>query len=98
MTGFDPELGPLQLLLAAVLNPVVVIVALYLGMRSDQWQKLVIAGFGAALAGAAAAWLATYAGLLAPRAFGSDAGVFMFSFIYGIAVAAVGYAWAGRQR
>ncbi len=98
VAGFDPNLDPLVLLVTAVANPVVIVVAFYLGWRADQWQKLVIAGFGAAIAGAFAIWCATFAGLLAPRPFGSDAGVFVFSFVYGIAVAAAGYVLVRRNR
>ncbi len=91
MPGFDPNASPLTLLVLAVANPVVIAVALYMGWRSDQWQKLIIAGFAAALAGAAALWLATYAGWIVPRPFGSDAGIFVFSLLYGVVIAAVAY-------
>ena len=67
-----------------------------MGLRSDQWQKLVVVGFGAAFAGAAAIWLATTFGVLAPRPFGSDAGVFLFSFVYAMAIGGIAYAWKKR--
>ncbi len=97
MALFDPNFDPLSLLMMAVLNPVVIGVAIYMGLQSDQWQKLVVVGFGSALAGAAALWLATTIGLLTPRPFGSDAGVFLFSFVYGMLVGWIAYMWKGRS-
>lgn len=91
MQAFDPNFDPLNLLLIAVLNPIVVAVAWYMGARADQWQKLIVIGFAAALAGAAGIWVATFVGLLSPRQMGSDAGLFMFSFFYGMAIAAIAF-------
>ena len=45
MALFDPNFDPLTLLAMAVLNPVVIGVAIYMGLQSDQWQKLVVVGF-----------------------------------------------------
>ena len=91
MQAFDPNFDPLNLLMIAVLNPIVVAVAWYMGARADQWQKLIVIGFAAALAGAAGVWVATYFGLLPSRQMGSDAGLFVFSFVYGMAIAAIAY-------
>jgi len=93
---FDPNFSPITLLMIALANPFVIGVAFLMGRQADQWQKLIIAGMAAALAGAAVAWLATFLGLLTPRPFGADAGLFMFSFIYGTILAAIGYATSGR--
>ena len=97
MLNFDPNFNPLELVLMALLNPVVIAVSFFMGARSDQWQKLIVSGFAAALAGAAAVWLATFVGLLAPRAFGSDAGLFVFNFIYGVVIAGLAYAFSRRN-
>ena len=40
---------PLGIVLTAVLNPVVIVAALWLGWHADQWQKVLVAGFAAAL-------------------------------------------------
>ena len=96
MALFDPNFDPMSLLVMALLNPVVIGVAIYMGLKSDQWQKLVVVGFGSALAGAAAVWLATTVGLLPPRPFGSDAGLFLFSFVYGMIVGWAAYTWKRR--
>ena len=95
MLAFDPNFDPVSLLLIALLNPVVVVVAWLMGGRADQWQKLFVIGFAAALAGAAAVWIATFLGLLPPRQMGSDAGLFVFSMLYGFVIAAVAY---GKRR
>ena len=96
--SFDPSFSPLTLLLIALANPVVISVAYVMGRQCDQWQKLIIAGMAAALAGAAAIWIVTYLGILAPRPFGSDAGLFVLSFLYGTAIAAIAYATTGTAR
>ena len=96
MALFDPKFDPLTLLGMAVLNPVVIGVAIYMGQKSDQWQKLVVVGFASAFAGAAAVWLATTVGLLAPRPFGRDAGLFLFSFVYGMLIGGVVYVFKQR--
>ncbi|MGI9425908.1 MAG: phosphatidylglycerophosphatase [Hyphomicrobiaceae bacterium] len=91
MPEFDPNFDPLSLVLLALLNPVVVVAALYLGTKADQWQKLIVVGFASALAGAVAIWIVTFLGLLPPRPYGSDAGLFGFSCIYGAAIGWLGY-------
>ena len=91
MLAFDPNFDPLGLLLIALLNPVVIAVAWIMGGRADQWQKLIVIGFASALAGAAAVWLTTFIGLLPPRQMGSDAGLFVFSMIYGFVIGLLAY-------
>lgn len=56
-----------DILLLALLNPAVVAVGFLMGRRADQVQKLVIAGFIAALAGAVLVWLLMMTGVLAAR-------------------------------
>ena len=91
MLAFDPNFDPINLLAMALLNPLVVVVAWYMGARADQWQKLIVIGFAAALAGAVGIWVATFLGILPPRQMGSDAGLFVFSLIYGICIATLAY-------
>ena len=50
-------LAPKAVLLTAVLNPAVALVALWMGSSASQWQKLPVAAFAAALSG----WLLLYA-------------------------------------
>ncbi len=91
----DQILLPVDLklvLLTALLNPGVVVVALWLGHRADQWQKLPVAAFAAALAGSAVVYLAVrmgVPGLADVRR--AVAGVFVAQFLLGLAWAGVGY-------
>ena len=85
---FDPA----GILLAAVMNPVVIGVALWLGWQADQWQKIIVAGFAAACAGGIAMWLVTAYGLLTVRGYGGFSGVFAASFVFAMLLAAIAYA------
>ena len=82
-------------MLVAALNPAVTIVGILMGRAADQPQKLVVAGFVAALAGAALVWLAAYFRLLPARGIGGEAGLFVLQFVIGMAWAALGY-WLRR--
>ena len=84
---FDPA----GIVLAAVLNPIVWCAALWMGWHADQWQKIVVAGFAAALAGAIALWLATQVGFVTVRGYGGFSGVFMFAFVWGMVLATIAY-------
>lgn len=84
--------SPLNLVLIAALNPVVAIVGFAMGRNCDQWKKLLLAGFAAALAGAVAIWLAVWMGVLIAKGIGGEAGVFVFSIGFGLAWATIGYA------
>ena len=90
MPGLQP-FDPWHLLMIAVLNPVVVIVALMMGRAADQPQKVLIAGFAASLAGSVAVWLAAWVQLLPARGIGGEAGLFVAQFVLGLIWAAVGY-------
>jgi hypothetical protein len=90
---FDPA----GIVLAAVLNPVVIAVALWLGWHANQWQKTLVAGFAAALAGSLATWVAAAIGLMTVRGFGGVSGVFVVSLVFGTLLAAIAYV-VNRQR
>ncbi len=90
---FDPA----GIVLAAVLNPVVIVVALWLGWHADQWQKLLVAGFAAAFAGSIALWLVTAIGLVTVRGFGGMSGVFAASFVFGMILAGIAYSVRRRR-
>ena len=86
-----PPFEPLSLALVVVLNPVVIFTAFVMGRSADQWQKLIVAGFAAAMAGAVAVWIASYMQLLPARGPGSEAGLFVMSFLYATVIAALAY-------
>ncbi len=90
MSGLQP-FDPGSLLIVALLNPAVIVVAFLMGRAADQAQKLVIAGFVAALAGAALIWIAAWLKVLPARGIGGEAGLFVFMFVIGIGWAALGY-------
>lgn len=93
MQPFDPG----ALLILALLNPIVALVGFLMGRSADQPQKLVVAGFTAAIAGAFAIWLATWTRLLGAKGIGGEAGLFVFQFAVGIAWAAIGYYLARKK-
>jgi hypothetical protein len=88
------EINPFQpgtLLLIALLNPVVIAVAFLMGRRADQWQKIPVAAFAAAIAGVALYWAAGAVGLLPIHALGSEAGLLVLQILFGLVWAALGY-------
>lgn len=87
---------PVTLLVIALLNPAVIAVALLLGQRADQPQKLIVAAFAASLAGFALYWLVAAVGLLPIHALGGEAGLILMQFILGLVWAALGY-WFFRR-
>ena len=75
-----------------------VVVALWMGGRASQWQKLPVAAFAAALAG----WLALYVVVrlgwnLVADVGRASAGVLVAQFFIGLVWAAIGYGWARRR-
>lgn len=88
-------MSPIELkavLLTALLNPAVVVVAFWLGRRADQWQKLPVAAFAAACVGSVFIYLAVWMGLTGVAGVGrAAAGVFIAEFLFGLAWAAAGY-------
>lgn len=84
---FDPS----TLLLLALFNPAVIAVGLIMGRKADQWQKLPVVAFAAALAGFILYWLVTMLGLLPVHALGSEAGLVALQFGFGLMWALVGY-------
>jgi hypothetical protein len=86
-------------LLIAALNPVVVIVAVWMGRNADQWQKLPVAAFAAALAGSALVYIAVWLGVPGVAGVGrAAAGVFVTEFALGLVWASIGRFWLGRRR
>jgi hypothetical protein len=84
-------------LLTALLNPVVIVVAFWMGRGADQWQKLPLAAFAAALAGIVAVYGAAWLGVVAlARTAPAAAGVFTAQFLLALIWAALGYLLARR--
>lgn len=87
ITTFDP----LTLVLIALLNPVVIVVAFLMGRRADQWQKLIVAAFAASLAGFILYWIISAIGFLPVRALGGEAGIVLLQSVFGFIWALIGY-------
>ena len=90
---FDPG----TLVKIALFNPAIIIVAFLMGRRADQWQKLIVAGFAASLAGFILYWLAAAVGLMPVHALGGEAAVLVLGFLFGLLWAGIGYWVAGRN-
>lgn len=94
MRPFDPE----ALVLIALLNPAVILVALLMGRAADQWQKIVVAAFAAALAGFLLVYVATFLRILPAKGLGGEAGLVALQFLFGLGWATIGFVWARRGR
>jgi hypothetical protein len=87
IVSFDPR----TLLLIALFNPVVIVVAFLMGRRADQWQKLIVAAFAASIAGVALYWLAAAVKLMPIHALGGEAALLLMQFLFGLVWASLGY-------
>jgi cation transporter-like permease len=92
INAFDP----MTLVLLAALNPAVIAVAFLMGRKADQWQKLPVAAFAAALAGFILYWVGGQIGLFAIHAIGGEAFLFMAGFAFGLVWAVLGYVFRAR--
>jgi hypothetical protein len=87
-----PPVDLLAVALTALLNPAVIIVALLMGRNADQWQKLPVAAFAAALLGSVLVYFAVQIGIPGVAGVGrAVAGVFIAEFVFGLMWAAIGY-------
>jgi hypothetical protein len=87
-----------SVVLAALLNPAVIAIAFWMGRNADQWQKLPVAAFAAALVGSAILYLATRLNMLGLSGLGrAAAGVFTTQFLVGLAWAYLGWCWGRRS-
>ncbi|MBX9591089.1 MAG: hypothetical protein K2X43_17505 [Hyphomonadaceae bacterium] len=85
-------------LLTALLNPAVIVVALWMGGMADQWQKLPIAAFAGALVGSALIYIAVRFGLTGIAGVGrAAAGVFIAQFAFGLVWAYLGFQLRRRR-
>lgn len=86
------------ILLTALLNPAVVVVAFLMGRAADQWQKVPLAAFAAAIAGSALIYVAVRLGLAGHSGIGRAAvGVFTLQFLFGLVWAYLGYRFRRRS-
>jgi len=92
INAFDPG----TLLKIALLNPAVILVALLMGRRADQWQKIIVAAFAASCAGYLLYWLVAAVGLMPVHALGGEAALVLMQFVFGLVWATIGY-WLPRR-
>ena len=94
---FQPDVPLSEVLLYGIFNPATIIVAFMLGKRADDKAKIMIAGFGGAVAGVALLYLVTLLRIWdAPTLARAAVGVFIVSLVVGFIYAAIGYALKGR--
>jgi hypothetical protein len=87
INSFDP----LTLVLLAALNPAVIAIAFLMGRSADQWQKLPVAAFAAALAGFLLYWVGGQIGVFSIHAIGGEAFLLTLGFVFGLVWAMLGY-------
>jgi cation transporter-like permease len=87
INSFDP----MTLVLLAAANPAVIAVAFLMGRKADEWQKLPVAAFAAALAGFILYWIGGQVGVFAIHAIGGEAALLLLGCVFGLAWAALGY-------
>lgn len=76
--------SPTTVVLIALLNPVVVAIAVAMGRRASEPQKLIIAGFAAAVAGVALIWLGAELRIEAlAKPARAAAGIFVLQLVFG---------------
>jgi hypothetical protein len=92
-----PPVDLWTLTLTALLNPVVIAVAFWMGSRASEWQKLPVAAFAAAAVGFAAVYVAVWLGWGGLGSLGrAAAGLFTAQFLFGLVWAAIGYRFGRR--
>ena len=92
-----PPVDLTAVLLTALFNPAVIVVAFWMGRNADQSQKLPVAAFAAALAGSLLTYIAVRMGLTGVAQVGrAAAGVFVAQFAFGLAWAYAGYRYFPR--
>ena len=82
---------PVTVFLVALLNPIAIAVAFYMGRDANQWQKLIVAGFASACVGFLTLFVLIYFRLIIAKGFGAPTGVFVVQFVLGLVWAFIGY-------
>lgn len=89
---------PATLVAFAALNPAVMIVGFWLGLKADQWQKLIVAGLAASMAGFLLLYAAIMVGAVHAKAIGGEAGIFALQVVFGMFWSVAGYGLAKAMR
>ncbi|MCB1503989.1 MAG: hypothetical protein KDJ47_03345 [Hyphomicrobiaceae bacterium] len=89
---------PMTLVILAALNPAVIVVGFVMGLKADQWQKLIVAAFAAALAGFLLLYFAIFVGALHASSLGGEAGIVALQVVFGLFWAIAGNLLAKRIR
>ncbi|MBL8564429.1 MAG: hypothetical protein JNM89_01790 [Hyphomicrobiaceae bacterium] len=90
LKAFDPAM----LALVAALNPAVIAVAFWMGLKADQWQKLIVAALAAALAGFLLYLACVLLGIIRMEGIGGEAGIVALQSVFGLGWATAGFALA----
>ncbi len=90
LKAFDPAM----LVLVAALNPAVIAVAFWMGLKADQWQKIIVAALAAALAGFLLYLAFVLLGIIRMEGIGGGAGIAALQAVFGLGWATAGYALA----
>ena len=92
-----PPVDLAAVILTALLNPVVIVVAFWMGRSADQWQKLPVAAFAGACAGSLLAYIAVRLGLIgATQLDRTPGGVLIAQFLFGLVWACLGHRFFRR--
>ncbi len=83
---------PYTIVLVALLNPVTIALAFFMGRGANQWQKIIVAAFAAACAGFLLIYVLAFFRIVAVQGFGAPTGVFVAQFVFGLVWAGLGYA------
>ena len=84
--------------LSALLNPAVIVVAFWMGRHADQVQKLPVVAFASALAGSILIYAAVRIGMKSVVGVGrAAAGVFIAEFLFGLIWAWLGFRYWPRR-
>ena len=89
---------PATLVAFAALNPAVMIVGFWLGLTADQWQKLIVAGLAASLAGFLLLYAAIMVGAVHAKGIGGEAGIVALQVVFGLFWSIAGYGLAKAMR
>ncbi|MCB1519189.1 MAG: hypothetical protein KDJ37_01285 [Hyphomicrobiaceae bacterium] len=98
LTAILKSFDPVTLVIFAMLNPAVIIVAFYMGLKADQWQKLIVAALAASLAGFLLLAFAIFTGIIQAESIGGEAGIVALQTVFGLFWAVCGYGLAKAMR
>jgi arginine exporter protein ArgO len=99
MIPAPPPVDVVAIFFTALLNPPVALTAVLMGYRADQWQKIPVAGFAAAMIGTALIYVLSLTGLPGiDRIVRAPAGLFIAQFGLGMVWATAAFIFARRMR